>query len=50
MTAKQAEYGYSECKTEVVIGSGQVYKCKNNDKPQIDSKLNHYEFVMLNDF
>ena len=49
MTAKQAEYVYSKSKKEV-IGSEQVYECKDDDIPKIDSQLHPYECAMLNDF
>ena len=49
LTTKQAKYVYSNCKNEV-IGSEQVYECEQDDKPQVDSQLNPYEYAMLNDF
>ena len=36
LTAKQAEYVYSKCKNEIVIGSEQVYECEDDDKPQVN--------------
>ena len=35
-TARQAEYVYSKSKNEKLIGSQQVNKCENDDKPQVD--------------
>ena len=30
--------------------SEQVYKCENDDKPQVDLQVNPSECAMLNDF
>ena len=50
MNTKQAEYVYSNCKNEEVIGSEQVYKCEKYNKTKVDLQLNPYEYGMLNDF
>ena len=50
LTAKQAEYVYSKCKNDEVIGSKQVFEYENDDVPNIDFQLNPYECAIPNDF
>ena len=32
LTTKQTEYVYTKCKNEGIIGIGQLYECKSDDK------------------
>ena len=50
LTSKNAEYLYSKCKNEEIVGSEQVYEHKSDDILQVDLQLNPYECAMLNDF
>ena len=37
-------------KNEAVVGSEQVYECKNDDRQQAVKHFNPYEYVLFNTF
>ena len=50
LTARQAEYVYSKCKNEDIIGIEQIHKCEWNSPEKNYSRLSPCKCAMLNDF